>query len=200
VRDVFAQLTGEVADVGEGFVVLDVGGVGYEVHMPQPAITGLLQKKGPVTVHTHLAVREDGWTLYGFLRPRDREMFRLLIGVTRIGPQIALSILSQVTMEDFAAAVLAEDDRALTRIPGVGEKHAKRLILELRDKMKKAGERYLPGGGPATLRLDAVSTLVVLGFSPRDSGEAVDTVLQSRSPPAAVQDVVKAALQRLKER
>lgn len=196
----FAQLTGEVADVGEGFVVLDVGGVGYEVHMPQPAITGLLQKKGPVTVHTHLAVREDGWTLYGFLRPRDREMFRLLIGVTRIGPQIALSILSQVTMEDFAAAVLAEDDRALTRIPGVGEKHAKRLILELRDKMKKAGERYLPGGGPATLRLDAVSTLVVLGFSPRDSGEAVDTVLQSRSPPAAVQDVVKAALQRLKER
>lgn len=196
----FAQLTGEVADVGEGFVVLDVGGVGYEVHMPQPAITGLLQKKGPVTVHTHLAVREDGWTLYGFLRPRDREMFRLLIGVTRIGPQIALSILSQVTLEDFAAAVLAEDDRALTRIPGVGEKHAKRLILELRDKMKKAGERYLPGGGPATLRLDAVSTLVVLGFSPRDSGEAVDTVLQSRSPPAAVQDVVKAALQRLKER
>jgi len=197
---VFAQLTGEVADVGEGFVVLDVGGVGYEVHMPQPAITGLLQKKGPVTVHTHLAVREDGWTLYGFLRPRDREMFRLLIGVTRIGPQIALSILSQVTLEDFAAAVLAEDDRALTRIPGVGEKHAKRLILELRDKMKKAGERYLPGGGPASLRLDAVSALVVLGFSPRDSGEAVDTVLQSRTPPAAVQDVVKAALQRLKER
>jgi Holliday junction DNA helicase RuvA subunit len=196
----FAQLTGEIADVGEGFVVLDVGGVGYEVHMPQPAVTSLLQKKGPVTVHTHLVVREDSWTLYGFLRPRDREMFRLLIGVTRIGPQIALSILSQVTLEDLAAAVLAEDYMTLTRIPGVGEKHAKRLILELRDKMKKAAERFLPGGGPASLRLDAVSALVALGFSPRESGEAVDAVLQAQSPPAAVQDVVKAALQRLKER
>jgi len=196
----FAQMTGEVADVGEGYIVLDVGGVGYEVHMPQPAVTGLLQKKGPVTVHTHLVVREDDWTLYGFLRPRDREMFRLLIGVTRIGPQIALSILSQVTLEDFAAAILAGDDRALTRIPGVGEKHAKRLVLELRDKMKKAQERFLPGGGPASMRLDAVSALVTLGFTTRDSGEAVDAVLQSGTPPATVQDLVKAALQRLKER
>jgi holliday junction DNA helicase RuvA len=195
-----AQLTGEVADVGEGFVVLEVGGVGYEVHMPQPAVTTLLQKKGAVTIHTHLVVREDAWTIYGFLRPRDREMFRLLIGVTRIGPQVALSILSQITLEDLAAAVLAEDDKALTRIPGVGEKHAKRLILELRDKMKKAAERFLPGGGQVSMRLDAVSALVALGFSPRESGEAVDAVLQAQSPPAAVQDVVKAALQRLKER
>ncbi|MDD1652468.1 MAG: Holliday junction branch migration protein RuvA [Methanomicrobiales archaeon] len=196
----FAQLTGEVADVGEGMVVLDVRGVGYEVHMPQPAVTALLARKGPVTVHTHLVVRDDGWTLYGFLRPRDREMFRLLIGVTRIGPQIALSILSQITLEDLAAAVLAEDDRALTRIPGVGEKHAKRLILELRDKMKKAAEKFLPGGGPASMRLDAVSALVALGFSPRESGEAVDAVLQAQTPPASVQDVVKTALQRIRER
>jgi holliday junction DNA helicase RuvA len=196
-----AQLSGELALAGDRWVVIDVHGVGYQVQVTQPALQQLAGSRGPVKLFTHMAVREDAITLYGFLHPGELEMFRVLIGVTGIGPQIAMNLLSQIGIGDFAVAILNEDEKALTRISGIGTKGAKRLILELRDKMKKISETLPKGetGNGSMVIHDAVSALVSLGFSEKDSRDAVNAAA-SMPGSATVQVLIKAALVRLKER
>jgi Holliday junction DNA helicase RuvA len=154
-----------------------------------------------VKLYTHMAVREDAITLYGFLHQSELEMFRILIGVTGIGPQIAMNLLSQIGIEEFAIAILNEDEKALTRISGIGTKSAKRLILELRDKMKKISET-LPHGGTGTgssVARDAVSALVSLGFAEKESQNAVTAAARLPGTPT-VQGLIRSALVTLKER
>ena len=112
-----------------------VSATGYTCR--SPAIREIAHASGNVKLHTYMAVREDAITLYGFLHTSEFELFTILIGVLGIGPQIALNILSQISLEDFVLAILSGDETCLTRISGIGPKSAKRLILELRDKMKK---------------------------------------------------------------
>lgn len=196
-----AHLRGEPVLTGDRWVVIDVGGIGYQVQVTQPVLHQLAQTKEPVKLFTHMAVREDAITLYGFMHQRELEMFRILIGVSGIGPQTAMNLLSQIEIEDFAIAILNEDEKTLTRISGIGTKSAKRLILELRDKMKKIGETMLPRetgrSGPAVH--DAVSALISLGFAEKESRDAVSAGAPGLSSPT-VQDLIKAALARLKER
>jgi len=196
-----AHLRGEPVLTGDRWVVIDVGGIGYQVQVTQPVLHQLAQTKEPVKLFTHMAVREDAITLYGFMHQRELEMFRILIGVSGIGPQTAMNLLSQIEIEDFAIAILNEDEKTLTRISGIGTKSAKRLILELRDKMKKIGETMLPRetgrAGPAVH--DAVSALISLGFTEKESRDAVSAGAPGLSSPT-VQDLIKAALARLKER
>ncbi len=197
-----AQLFGELAGVGDRWVIIDVHGIGYRVQVTQPAIRQLAATRGAVKLFTHMAVREDAITLYGFLHPSELEMFRILIGVSGIGPQIAMNLLSQIGRDELAMAVLNEDEKALTRISGIGTKGAKRLILELRDKMKKIGET-LPkdGTGSGSMAVhDAVSALISLGFSENESRDAVMAAARSPGSIPAVQELIKAALIRLKER
>jgi Holliday junction DNA helicase RuvA len=196
-----ALLYGEPVLAGDRWVVIDVNGVGYQVQVTQPALRQLAGSRAPVKLHTHMAVREDAITLYGFLHQSELEMFRILIGVSGIGPQIAMNLLSQIGIEEFALAILNEDEKSLTRITGIGPKSAKRLILELRDKMKKISET-LPHGESGTGSMavhDAVSALVSLGFSENESRDAVSAA--ARDPATStVQALIKAALARLKER
>lgn len=197
-----AQITGELAAAGDRSVVIDVHGVGYRVQVTQPVLHQLAGAKGTVRLYTHMAVREDAITLYGFLHPGELEMFRVLIGVSGIGPQIAMNLLSQIGIGDFAVAIINEDEKALTRISGIGAKGAKRLILELRDKMKKIGEsipRGEAGAGSMAVH-DAVSALVSLGFAENESRDAVAAAARTAGSAPAVQDLIKAALVRLKER
>ena len=197
-----ALLTGEPVHAGDRWVIIDVHGVGYKVQVTQPALQQLAATRGTVKLHTHMAVREDAITLYGFLHQSELEMFRILIGVTGIGPQIAINLLSQIGIEEFAMAILNEDEKALTRIPGIGAKSAKRLILELRDKMKKISET-LPHGesGVGSMAVhDAVSALVSLGFAENESRDAVMAVARVQGTAPSVQVLIKAALARLKER
>jgi holliday junction DNA helicase RuvA len=196
-----AQLSGELAHAGDRWVVIDVHGIGYQVQVTQPALQQLAGTHGTVKLYTYMAVREDAITLYGFLHPGELEMFRILIGVTGIGPQIAMNLLSQIGIGEFAIAVLNEDEKALTRISGIGTKGAKRLILELRDKMKKVSETLPKGdaGSGSMVVHDAVSALVSLGFSEKDSREAVSAAARATGSPT-VQGLIKAALVRLKER
>lgn len=197
-----AQLSGELALTGDRWVIIDVHGVGYRVQVTQPALQQLAGAGGTVRLFTHMAVREDAVTLYGFLHLSELEMFRILISVTGIGPQIAMNILSQTGIEEFAVSILNGDEKALTRISGIGAKSAKRLILELRDKMKKIGET-IPRGETGTGSMaihDAVSALVVLGFSESESREAVAAVAGTMGRSSSVQALIKAALVRLKER
>ncbi|MCZ7372619.1 MAG: Holliday junction branch migration protein RuvA [Candidatus Methanoperedens sp.] len=193
-----SQIIGEIAHKGEGFVVMDVNGVGYQINVPQSALQELTDNKGKVKLYTHLHVREDALTLYGFTHLSELEMFKLLISVTRIGPQTALNILSQIKIEELAAAIIHENEKVLTSISGVGSKNAKRLILELKDKMKKKmqGITITSAGN---LNYDAVSALVTLGFAQREAKEAVEAVAQGLKQPT-VQSLIKAALFKLKER
>jgi Holliday junction DNA helicase RuvA len=193
-----AHLSGEVASTGDRWVVIDIGGVGYRVQVTRPALERLRQAQGRVRVYTHMAVRDDDIQLFGFLQQRELELFTILIGVTGIGPQIAMNILSGLSFEEFAIAVLDDDERALTRIPGIGQKGAKRLILELKEKMKKRADTLAVSRRPAEVR-DAASALISLGFSPQEAEAAVDAVLPGLSDPT-VQGLIRAALARLRER
>ncbi|HSQ93899.1 MAG TPA: Holliday junction branch migration protein RuvA [Methanoregula sp.] len=197
-----ALLSGEPVLTGDRWVIIDVHGVGYQVQVTQPALQQLASIRETVKLHTHMAVRDDAIILYGFLHQSELEMFRILIGVTGIGPQIAMNILSRIGIEEFAIAILNEDEKALTRIPGIGAKSARRLILELRDKMKKIGETIPRGdGGAGSMAVhDAVSALVSLGFSENESRDAVTTVVRASGSSLTVQVLIKAALVRLKER
>lgn len=190
-----SHIYGDISQYGEGFVVIDVGGIGYQVNVTKPVLDELTGKKEKVKLYTYLQVREDAHILYGFLNQSELEMFKLLISVTRVGPQIAMNILSQIKIEELAAAIIHEDEKVLTRISGVGAKNAKRLILELRDKMTKKMEGFaLPATG--SINYDAVSALVSLGF-PRQSAErAVETVSGGEQK---VETIIKAALLKLKE-
>ena len=194
-----AHLCGEPVLAGDKWVVIDVNGIGYQVQVTQPALQLLMQNKEPVKLFTHMAVREDAITLYGFMHQSELEMFRILISVSGIGPQIAMNLLSQIGIEDFAMAILNDDEKALTRISGIGPKSAKRLILELRDKMKKVSETIVSGetvrSSPAVH--DAVSALVSLGFAEKESRDAVNAAAPALKFPT-VQELIKAALSKLK--
>jgi Holliday junction DNA helicase RuvA len=196
-----AHLCGEPVLNGDKWVVIDVNGIGYQVQVTQPVLQMLMQKKEPVKVFTHMAVREDAITLYGFMHQSELEMFRILISVSGIGPQIAMNLLSQIGIEDFAMAILNEDEKALTRISGIGPKSAKRLILELRDKMKKVSETIVYGetGGSSPAIHDAVSALISLGFAEKESRDVVNAAAPALKS-LTVQELIKAALSRLKER
>lgn len=191
-----AHLSGILASTGDRWVVIDVGGIGYRVQVTQPALQSIKETEGLVRVHTYMAVRDDDIQLYGFLDQSERELFRILIGVSGIGPQIAMNILSQISFADFAIAIVSDDEKVLTRIPGIGQKSAKRLILELKDKMKKH-TGTVSGGKRTTEEGDAVSALISLGFTPREAQEAVDASLPIADP--TVQNLIRAALARLRE-
>jgi len=196
-----AHLRGEPVLTGDRWVVIDVGGIGYQIFVTQPALHLLAHTKQPVKLFTYMAVREDAITLFGFMHQSELEMFRILIGVSGIGPQTALNLLSQIGIEEFAMAILNEDERALTRISGIGAKSAKRLILELRDKMKKVSQTIVSGdlgrAGPAVH--DAVSALVSLGFAEKESRDAVNDAARALKSPT-VQEIIKAALVKMKDR
>ena len=196
-----AYLYGEPVMTGDRWVVLEVNGIGYRVNVPQPAVQEITRTTDKVKLFTYMAVREDAITLYGFLHQSEREMFSILIGVSGIGPQTALNILSQIALDDFVFAILSEDEKSLTRISGIGSKSAKRLILELRDKMKKVRESMAPSvAGRADQHIrDAVSALVSLGFAQRAAYDAVESAAAGTKD-ASIQVLIKAALTNLRDR
>jgi Holliday junction DNA helicase RuvA subunit len=189
-----SHIFGEISQSGEGYVIIDVAGIGYLVNVPRSISQELEDKKEKIKLHTYLHVREDALILYGFLEPGQLEMFKLLISVTRVGPAIAMNILSRIKLEELASAIIHEDEKVLTRISGVGAKNARRLILELKDKMKKKMEGVtLPA---SSVNYDAVSALVSLGFPRQDAQRAVEAVSVSGG---SVEAIIKAALLKIRE-
>lgn len=162
-------------------LVMDVQGVGYELFVPMTTFYDLPGVGVELTLHTHLAVREDAHTLYGFLHSAERDLFRNLIRVNGVGPKLALTILSGMNADVFVNCVQCQDTAALIRLPGVGKKTAERLVIELRDRLKGwhgavtavAGSN---GGGKRGVESpieEAVSALVALGYKPQDAGRMV---------------------------
>lgn len=200
-----AQLTGVVTRSEGSAVVLDVGGVGYLVHVPAPLLSILPRSEGPVTLLTHLVVREDEMSLYGFSRPLELQVFRALLGVTGVGPKVGLALLSALDVVELAGALSSNDTKAVTRVPGVGPKLAQRLCLELGDRMASLAFEQAIDRSTASERTsqensafeDAIEGLVSLGYSRTDSRKAVDRVFletQDRSDPG---QLVNAAMRLL---
>jgi Holliday junction DNA helicase RuvA len=184
------HLDGRILELQPGLVVLEAGGVGYEVHVPisaHPVLAG----RSTATLHVHTHVREDQLALYGFPSRCERDTFRLLIAVSGIGPRTALALLSSLTPDDLGAAVEAEQWRRLAAVPGIGRRTAERLIVELKGKLEGAAR---PAGG--TPRDDAVSALLNLGYPVRAAEDAVGDLLRS-DPRLELSELLRRALQTL---
>jgi Holliday junction DNA helicase RuvA len=197
---VIHHVEGTLHDKAPGRVVVDVGGVGLEVCVTSATWHRVGEPGDAVRLLTHLAVREDAWTLFGFLREEERALYRLLLGVQGVGPRTALGILSGLPVATLRAAVAEADVKTLSTIPGVGRKIAQRLIVDLREKVGElpAGEFPIPGEGalPPDEKDDAVDALVALGY-PRGTARDAVRVARRDEKDLAVEDVVKDALRRL---
>lgn len=177
-------------------LLLEVHGVGYEVEAPMSTFYALPNNDEPVTLYTHMMVRDDAHTLFGFAREADRALFRALLKVNGVGGKMALTILSGMSSDEFARYVHAGDTAALTRLPGVGKKTAERLVMEMRDRLDKVASGTISSGSAAaavsTPDADALSALTALGYKPNDASRMVRGVLQEGM---STEDVIKAALQ-----
>jgi Holliday junction DNA helicase RuvA len=193
---VIGYLQGQILKSGTDRLLLDVHGVGYEVHIPLSTYYEIERRggSGPVALHIHTQVREDDISLFGFWTEREKLLFERLIGVTGIGPRLARVILSGMAPEDLLVALAAGDLGRLSTIPGVGKKTAERMVLELREKMRELAaelpEKSLPEDD------DVVSALVNLGYKPAQAERAVADARRER-PDAAFHDLLRASLNRL---
>jgi len=205
---VIGRLSGKVIECAPDHVLLDVSGVGYELQIPLStfyALSGAGDQLAVLHVHTH--VREDALQLFGFGSLEERSMFELLIGISGIGPRLALAILSGIGVDELHGTVVAGDRARLQRIPGVGKKTAERLLLELRDRfggdqaVAQAGQTpgRLAAGGPdgSGAPADAVSALVNLGYAREVAARAVNGALEELDRGCGIEPLLKAALGRL---
>ena len=194
----------EYVDLEEGMAVLETGGIGYQILLSGRDLELLPSAGEEVRLYTYLQVRDDAFVLYGFFTREDRKLFGQLLGVSGIGPKGALGILSGLSADDLRFAVLADDAKTIAKAPGIGLKTAKKLILELRDKLsleeafevrlagEKAREGAEPSAGLTAARNEAVEALTALGYS---SSEALKAVRQVEAADGMdVEDILKAAL------
>lgn len=181
-----SRLTGRVIEEDGGGLTVDVGGVGYEVTVPLGTLgrLGRTAASDVLTLFIHTHVREDAFQLFGFSSSSEREVFRTLIGISNVGPKLALSVLSAVTVDELAQAVGRQELGKLVAIPGVGKKTAERLVLELKGKLEVTPGRAVSGpvgpppSTPAAEQL--VATLTRMGFRPAEAERAVTTLSQTR--------------------
>jgi holliday junction DNA helicase RuvA len=196
---VIGYLQGQILKSGPDRLLVDVHGVGYEVYIPLSTYYEVERRggSGPVALHIHTQLREDGISLFGFWTEREKLLFERLIGVTGIGPRLARVILSGMAPEDLLAALAAGDLGRLSSIPGVGKKTAERMVLELREKMRELAAELPEQPLPADDRdKDVVSALVNLGYKASQAERAVADARRER-PEAAFHDLLRASLNRL---
>ena len=175
-----ARIRGTLAEKNPGLVVVDVGGVGYEMTIPLSTYRRLGETGSPVDLHVHTHVREDTLALFGFASRIEKELFVRLIAVSGVGPKTAVALLSGLGAEDLVEAVRRRDVRRLATVPGIGRKTAERIAIEVADRLDALPA---PGGGPAErtpardVRDDVASALVNLGYNARSADEAAERAL-----------------------
>jgi Holliday junction DNA helicase RuvA len=198
-----AWLSGVLRHKSVDRLVVDVGGVGYEVAVPLSTYSRAPEMGEPVTLHVHTHVREDALNLYGFSTEIEKEVFLLLIDVSGVGPKLALGALSAVSVEDLLLAITSSDDAKLCSIPGIGKKTAARVCLELKDKVRHLAPPTMreaaPSVSPSGTADDAVSALVNLGYRRPQAEEAVAKVGRSR-PDGRLEELIREALGELRRR
>jgi Holliday junction DNA helicase RuvA len=197
------RLTGRIVECTPASVLLDVGGVGYFLHIPLSTFYPLSQSAGPTTtLHVHTHVRQEALTLFGFATRGERITFERLIAISGVGPKIALAVLSGIGVDDLEVAVRTADRDKLQRIPAIGKKTAERILLELKDRLDrkdrssrrpgKAGLTAPPGGDGVAA--DAVSALCNLGYSREAASSAVEAAHGEAAGEASLETLLRAAL------
>ena len=189
-----ARLSGTVLEKHPNRVVIDVGGVGYDVQVPLSTFYGLGEPGAAVTLRVHTHVREEVIALYGFASPLEQDLFERLISISGIGPKLALAVLSGIDPGELVRAIRTQDVARLTRIPGVGKKTAERIGLELKDRMPAAaapGDQHEAGGGG--LRDDLLSALANLGYQRAAAEKAVEAALK-KAPGASFEEALRDVL------
>lgn len=195
-----AHLMGRVLEKAASEVVLDVGGVGYRVHLSAASATRLPPEGADVRLRIQTVVREDAIELFGFLSRQEEELFLLLTSVSQVGPKLAMNVLSGMEVDALARALAGGDVARLTQIHGVGKKTAERLVLELRDKVKGVvkgapGEGAVPAGGART---DLVSALVNLGYRPSQAETAAANAVRRTGDQVPFEALLREALKGLR--
>lgn len=190
------RLRGVLLEKQAPLLLIEAGGVGYELFVPMTTFYKLPDVGKEVTLHTHLVVREDAQTLYGFIDIQERSLFRSLIKVSGIGPKSALAILSGVAPDAFVKCVMDNDVTSLVRLPGVGKKTAERLIIEMRDRLGDWNIDYNISelGKETSAVRDAISALIALGYRPQ---EAQKVVMQNKDKNLNSEELIRMALKGL---
>ena len=200
----FAYLSGTLQKKLPDCMIIEVGGVGYKVHTAVTALYHSCEIGSQVKVYTHLNVREDNISLYGFLSEEELKMFEQLITVSGVGPKAALALVSNIPAAQFGLAVLTDDSERFTKAPGIGKKTAQRIILELKDKLKKEskGNPALKGSdllpqeqtGENSSFSEAVSALAMLGYSASEANQAVSIIFSTEK---TIEELVRDALKNM---
>ena len=185
------RLRGTLAEKQPPHLILDVNGVGYEVEVPMTTLYRLPSVGEPVTLHTHLVVREDAHLLYGFAEKRERELFRELIRLNGVGPKLALALMSGLEVDELVRCVQAQDTSTLVKIPGVGKKTAERLVLELKGKISADTEGLTLSAAPGDNRADVAAALTALGYSEREANAAAKKLAPDVSVSAGIREALK---------
>lgn len=193
-----SYIKGELTEILEDAIVVETGGVGYHIMAPLSLLRELPDTGHRVKIYTHFQVKEDSMSLYGFLHREDVQIFRMLIGVSGIGPKGALGILSALSPDELRFAVLAEDAAAIARAPGIGKKTAQKCILELKDKLSlEDAVRFKTNHNQAvlaseTFRDEAVQALAALGYSAAEAMQAVKSAQGETT-----EELIKSALKQM---
>ena len=194
-------LRGILADKGDGYIIIDVNGVGYQVFVPANTTAYLNAEGEEVLVYTSMIVREDDVSLFGFSGKGELDAFKKLIGISGVGPKAAISILSAFTLDQLKQAIVFEDAKALQRANGIGKKSAERIVLELKDKFTATAPdgSYLDtdAQSPAAIqgtRGEAISALVALGYSRGEASSALSSVTEKD---LTIEEYIKRALKNL---
>lgn len=190
-----AYLKGKLVHKEPTFVVIDVNGIGYQVSISLHTFSEIKDRED-LKLATHLHVREDAQILYGFASEAEKQMFQYLISVNGVGPNTALVVLSYLPPTELKEAIVREDAAALQAVKGIGGKTALRLILELRDKLKKDAWEETGKASPAynTMRHEALTALVTLGIAKASAEKSIDTVLKKSGNTISLEELVKQAL------
>ncbi len=194
------RITGTLLAKQAPDILLDVGGVGYEVQVPMTTLYELPDIGVQTTLFTHFVVREDAQLLYGFNRERDRTLFRALIKVSGVGPKLGLAILSGMDADAFVYSVQHDDTSTLVQLPGVGKKTAERLLIEMRDRLQgwmleldSAGSSTPASSDKRDMLADAESALIALGYKPAEASKAVAAA--NDEDVASSEELIRSALQ-----
>lgn len=197
----YAFLRGTVASKEIDFIALDVNGVGFEVHVPDPVYRRLTPHQ-EATLLTYCHIREDSFQIFGFLKEEEKTLFKMLLNITGVGPRLALAVMSGLSVSEFGRAILDSDTAAFTRVSGVGKKMAQRIVLEMKAKLGQDAElRTILGETDATAEReegdDVLAALMALGCTDAEARKAAAKARKELGADARDEDLVRAALRSL---
>ena len=192
----YAFISGKIAEITPAYAIVDNHGVGYFINITVNTFTAI-GEQAEVKLYTHLQVLEDAHNLFGFYTQKERDMFELLISVSGVGCNTARLILSSLTVNELSTAIANEDIRTIQSVKGIGSETAQRLVVDLKDKVRKTDyTEEVVIGADNTLKTEALSALVILGFSKNAASKALDKLLK-QTPNASVEVLVREALKLL---